>query len=81
MSGDVIVNSDREASGGGLAIFERVGESITVKAKTDIKLLVMDGQPIEEPIVGQGPFVMNTADEIRQAIADYQDGRMGQLTA
>ncbi len=80
LSGNVTVNSEREANGGDLAIFARTGESIVIKAKTDAKLLVMDGEPIEEPIVGQGPFVMNTADEIHQAIADYQNGRMGHLT-
>jgi redox-sensitive bicupin YhaK (pirin superfamily) len=39
----------------------------------------MDGEPIDEPIVGQGPFVMNSLPEIRQAIEEYQHGRMGEL--
>ncbi|MGH8647398.1 MAG: pirin-like C-terminal cupin domain-containing protein, partial [Gammaproteobacteria bacterium] len=38
------------------------------------------GQPISEPIVGYGPFVMNTPQEIEQAAADYQSGRMGRIT-
>jgi len=79
LSGEVTVNDEREAGGGDLAIFARAGESIAVKGKTDARLLVMDGEPIMEPIVGQGPFVMNTKDEIRQARVDYQNGRMGQL--
>lgn len=41
--------------------------------------LFLSGEPIEEPIVGQGPFVMNTAQEIHQAIADYRSGKMGGL--
>jgi redox-sensitive bicupin YhaK (pirin superfamily) len=41
--------------------------------------LLLCGEPIDEPIVGQGPFVMNTAEEIRAAIRDYQSGRMGRL--
>ena len=39
----------------------------------------MSGEPIDEPVVGRGPFVMNTQVEIRQAILDYQNGRMGTL--
>jgi redox-sensitive bicupin YhaK (pirin superfamily) len=79
LSGDVTINNERNAGAGSLAIFERAGAGIALKAKTDAKLLIMGGQPIEESIVGQGPFVMNTPDEIRQAIADYQNGRMGRL--
>jgi redox-sensitive bicupin YhaK (pirin superfamily) len=40
---------------------------------------VLSGQPIDEPIAGYGPFVMNTQEEIRQAIADHRNGRLGQL--
>jgi hypothetical protein len=71
LSGDVTVNGESEAGEGDLAIFARDGNSITVKAKTDTKLLVMDGEPIEEPIVGHGPFVMNSRTEIQQAFQDY----------
>lgn len=79
LAGEVILVEEGEARNGDLGIFERRGEGIAVKAKTEAKLLIMDGEPIPEPIVGQGPFVMNTADEIRQAIAEYQKGLMGQL--
>jgi redox-sensitive bicupin YhaK (pirin superfamily) len=41
--------------------------------------VVLSGEPIDEPVVGYGPFVMNSPDEIRQAITDYQAGRMGHL--
>lgn len=40
-------------------------------------VLMLTGEPIDEPVVGQGPFVMNTQEEIHQAIRDYQSGRMG----
>lgn len=44
-------------------------------------LLVLSGEPIDEPIVGYGPFVMNSEAEIRQAVEDYNSGRFGQMTA
>jgi hypothetical protein len=78
LSGEVEVD-DKKAVEGDLAIFARNGDSITVKAKTDAKLLLMDGEPIDEPIVAQGPFVMNSRAEIQQAFEDYQLGHMGQL--
>lgn len=66
---------------GELAMFERNGDSITVEAVEDATLLLLAGTPIDEPVVGYGPFVMNSQAEIRQAIADYQSGKMGQLAA
>jgi redox-sensitive bicupin YhaK (pirin superfamily) len=81
LSGEVLVNDGSSAREGDLAIFVRTGDGITVKAQTDAKLLVMDGEPIAEPIVGQGPFVMNSRAEIQQAFEDYQLGRMGELAS
>lgn len=78
LSGEVEVEG-KKAGEGDLAIFERQGQVIVVKANTDARLLVMDGEPIAEPIVGQGPFVMNTRTEIQQAFEEYQLGRMGEL--
>ncbi len=69
----------RVAGEGDLAIFERRGLGITVTAKADAKLLVLGGEPIAEPVVGHGPFVMNSREEIQQAFEDYQLGRMGEL--
>ena len=79
LSGEVLVNGESKASEGDLAIFERTGNGITVNAKTDAKLLVMGGEPIAEPVVGHGPFVMNSRAEIQQAFEEYQLGRMGEL--
>ena len=50
-----------------------------MKAKTDAKLLVMGGEPFDEPVVGHGPFVMNSRAEIQQAFEEYQLGRMGEI--
>lgn len=81
LSGEVTINGERDAGEGDLAIFARAGGGIAVKAKTDAKLLVMGGEPFAEPVVGQGPFVMNSRAEIQQAFEDYQLGRMGELGA
>ena len=79
LSGEVEVNGGKTAGEGDLAIFARAGNGIAVKAKTDAKLLVMDGEPFAEPVVGHGPFVMNSRAEIQQAVEEYQLGKMGEL--
>jgi len=79
LSGEVEVDGERNAGEGDLAIFARAGDGITVKAKTDAKLLVMGGEPFDEPVVGHGPFVMNSRAEIQQAFDEYQLGRMGEI--
>jgi quercetin 2,3-dioxygenase len=61
------------------ALFSRKGASITLKPKVPTKALILTGAPIEEPIVGRGPFVMNTEAEIRQAFRDFSSGRFGAI--
>jgi redox-sensitive bicupin YhaK (pirin superfamily) len=81
LSGKVAVNDgEREAGEGDLAIFHRSGDAIAVAAKSEVTLLLLDGEPIAEPIVGHGPFVMNTRAEIEQAFEDYQCGKLGELS-
>jgi redox-sensitive bicupin YhaK (pirin superfamily) len=63
-----------------LAIFDRAGDQFSVEATEDATLLLLSGTPIDEPVASYGPFVMNTQDEIRQAVKDYQSGRMGTLS-
>lgn len=58
---------------------ERPGSLIQMTCEAPARLLVLTGSPIGEPIAGQGPFVMNTREEISQAIDDYRHGRMGRL--
>ena len=62
-----------------LAVLEQSGSHIKFQALEDSSLLLMGGEPIAEPIVASGPFVMNTEQEIRVAMMDYQSGRMGQM--
>ena len=55
------------------------GEKIAIKVNNDSRFILLSGEPIGEPVTTYGPFVMNTEAEIHQAIADYQEGKMGQL--
>ena len=62
-----------------LAVFEWQGAKIQFKALENSKILFMGGSPIDEPIVGHGPFVMNSIEEIREAYVDFQNGKMNHL--
>jgi quercetin 2,3-dioxygenase len=55
------------------------GDGVLLEAKTDTQLLILGGEPIDEPVASYGPFVMNTEQELQQAVADYRAGRMGRL--
>ena len=64
---------------GDLVMLEREGLTINLQANEEASVLLMGGEPINEPIVASGPFVMNTEQEIRLAMMDYQSGRMGHM--
>ena len=77
--GRVDFNGAKEAGTAELAVLSRSGTRVVVTAKEDSGLLFLGGQPLREPVVGYGPFVMNTMKEIQEAIADVQAGRFGSL--
>jgi quercetin 2,3-dioxygenase len=81
MSGEVIVGEGQPARAGELAIFTPAGTGVRVTATSDAHLLVMGGEPFHEPVVGHGPFVMNSRAEIQQAFEEYQMGKMGELVS
>ena len=68
--------ADRAATGGGCAPAPGLRDHDSSGAAT---VLLLTGEPLHEPVVGYGPFVMNTQQEIRQAIEDYRNGKMGKL--
>ncbi len=80
LKGSLRVNGSEAIESAEVGLFDRAGQSISIEAVKDTTALLLSGEPIDEPIVGQGPFVMNTSQEIRQAMADYMSGKMGRLT-
>jgi hypothetical protein len=80
LKGDVTVGDNTKLSGEArIAVLSREGEIVTLKANTDSTLLVLGGDPIDEPVASYGPFVMNTREELQQAVQDYRAGKMGHL--
>ena len=80
LRGDVTFNGTHIAHAGELVSFETQSGAIELQAgASEVKILLLSGVPIDEPIVGYGPFVMNSADEIRQAINDFNHGRFGAI--
>jgi redox-sensitive bicupin YhaK (pirin superfamily) len=81
LKGTVLVNGAEIAREAEFALLDRAGGEVTLEANGEATVLVLAGEPIDEPVVMHGPFVMNTADEIRQAMADFQNGRFGAIPA
>ena len=79
IEGQVTINETSTAHTDNFILFKNDGEEIFIKAEADSILLVMSGEPIDEPIASYGPFLMNTQEELRQAIYDFQSGEFGYL--
>lgn len=80
LRGKATFNHNEQASAGQLVNFERSACKVTITAADEeLKILLLAGEPIEEPVVGYGPFVMNSFEEIRQAVNDFNAGKFGQI--
>ena len=79
LSGTVRINGQELAREAQTVLLGQEGGNVTIEAEDDAKLLVLSGEPINEPVIAHGPFVMNTTEEIRQAVMDFQRGAFGQI--
>jgi redox-sensitive bicupin YhaK (pirin superfamily) len=81
LRGSITANGSRKAGEAELLVLDRQGDEVRVQATDASTLLLLSGVPILEPIVGHGPFVMNSRQEIELAIADFQRGKFGRMPA
>jgi len=79
VEGEVRINESESASQDSFVLFKHDGENIILEALKDCKVLILNGEPINEPIASGGPFLMNTEAEIRKAFDDYHSGKFGYL--
>ena len=77
LSGEIILNDNFDYSAGKMIYFTNRGDGIGIEGLEDTEILVLCGEPIEEPLAQYGPFVMNSQTEIMEAMRDYQMGKMG----
>jgi len=80
LRGTVQVNGETVVRDAQMVLLDRAGDALTLDANNDAVVLLLSGEPIDEPIVGHGPFVMNSEQEIQQAFADFQSGRFGRMS-
>jgi hypothetical protein len=80
LEGEATVEGSRALGDAEMALLSLEGTEVSINATKETKLLFLSGVPLGEPVVSSGPFVMNTGQEIYQAIKDYQSGRMGHLS-
>ena len=79
LKGKIRLADNEEVGEAELAVLERTGTGFSVEAIEETSLLFLNGQPLNEPIVGYGPFVMTSDEEIQQAFLDFKSGKMGRL--
>jgi redox-sensitive bicupin YhaK (pirin superfamily) len=80
LRGNVTVNGSEVAHQAQMVLLDRANREVMIEASTDASVLLLSGEPLGEPIVGHGPFVMNTTQEINQAITDFHLGKFGHMS-
>ncbi|HMU06699.1 MAG TPA: pirin family protein [Kaistella sp.] len=79
IEGNIMVNGEEKVPTDHLVLFQNEGENFTIEATEDSIVLILSGEPLNEPIYPHGPFVMNTREEIIQAFDDFNNGKFGYL--
>ncbi|HCC6165203.1 pirin family protein [Citrobacter sp. RHB20-C16] len=79
LKGSITVNGSTTASEAQLVVLSQQGDALHLEATHNASVLLLSGEPLNEPSVGYGPFVMNTRQEIAEAVRDFNAGRFGQL--
>jgi len=79
IDGEIKINNSKTASENYFILFGHDGEDIVIEALKESVILILSGEPIDEPIASYGPFVMNTETEIKKAYEDYNNGKFGYL--
>lgn len=79
IEGEIKVNEEEVVPTDHFVLFENEGNDFVLQAKNDSIVLILSGEPIAEPIAAQGPFVMNTKEELMQAMRDFNMGKFGFL--
>jgi quercetin 2,3-dioxygenase len=81
LRGEVALRDAERAGEMDLALLTHEGERLCIDTREEATLLLLNGEPIDEPVVAHGPFIMNSQAQIAQAIEDYHNGRLGRLAA
>jgi len=80
LRGSIRVNGSDAVNEAQMVVFDAAGSSIQLEPEGEVKALLLSGEPIDESVIGYGPFVMNSVEQIEQAITDFNSGRFGKIT-